>query len=120
MQTFYKEFITWKALDHPNLLPLLGVVVEDRFALVSEWMENGNINRFVASHHCANRFELVGPPSELTLSSHTADNYVDLTVGRRRKGLGLYARPENGPWRSQGGTFLKYIVATFQLTLPTR
>jgi len=61
MQTFYKEFITWKALDHPNLLPLLGVVVEDRFALVSEWMENGNINRFVASHHCANRFELVAP-----------------------------------------------------------
>lgn len=65
---FYKELITWKALGHPNLLPLLGVAVGDRFALVSEWMENGNINQFVASHQGANRFELVGPPSPIVLT----------------------------------------------------
>ena len=54
--------MTWKALDHPNVLPLLGVMIGGRFAMVSGWMANGNINQFVATHRDANRFELVGPP----------------------------------------------------------
>ena len=31
----------------------------DLFAMVSEWMANGNINQFVTAHLDANRFELV-------------------------------------------------------------
>ena len=31
----------------------------DQFAMVSEWMENGNINEFIKAHKEANRFELV-------------------------------------------------------------
>jgi len=60
VQRFYREFVTWKALDHPNVLPLLGVMVKDRFAMVSGWMANGNINQFVEARWDANRFELVG------------------------------------------------------------
>ena len=30
------------------------------FAMVSEWMVNGNINEFVKAHRDANRFALVG------------------------------------------------------------
>ena len=30
-----------------------------RFVMVSEWMENGNINEFVKAHEDINRFELV-------------------------------------------------------------
>ena len=42
------------------MLPLLGVTMWDyRFAMVSEWMENGNINRFVKKHKDTNRFDLV-------------------------------------------------------------
>jgi len=52
----------WKALDHPNVVSLLGVP-KDRsrltFAMVSEWMVNGNINEFVKAHRDANRFKLV-------------------------------------------------------------
>lgn len=33
---------------------------ESRFAMVSGWMENGNINEFVKANPYANRFELVG------------------------------------------------------------
>ena len=63
---FCKEFVTWKALQHPNVLPLLGVTMtEDRFAMVSEWMINGNINQFVMAQRDANRFELVSSPSKL-------------------------------------------------------
>ena len=59
-QRFCKEFVPWKALRHPNVLPLLGVrMVENEFAMVSEWMSNGNINQFVKIHWDANRFDLV-------------------------------------------------------------
>lgn len=61
-QRFCKEFVPWKALQHPNVLPLLGVrMTENEFAMVSEWMPNGNINQFVSAHRDANRFELVSP-----------------------------------------------------------
>jgi len=67
---FCKEFVTWKTLRHPNVLPLLGVIMtEDRFGMVSEWMSNGNINQFVMEHRDVNRFELVSSPSNLLLFS---------------------------------------------------
>lgn len=50
----------WKHLKHPNVLPLLGVTLgEHRFAMVSEWMENGNINSFIERDRHANGTELV-------------------------------------------------------------
>ena len=60
-QRFCKEVVTWKSFRHPNVLPLLGVtMIKKVFAMVSEWMINGNINEFVKAHRDANRFELVG------------------------------------------------------------
>ena len=53
----------WRFLRHPNVLPLLGVSMsENRFAMVSEWMPNGNINQFVKAHPEVNRLGLVRPP----------------------------------------------------------
>ena len=41
----------------------MGVIMtETEFAMVSEWMPNGNINQFVREHPEANRFHLVGFP----------------------------------------------------------
>ena len=58
--------MSWKALKHPNVLPLLGVVVtKTKFAMVSDWMANGNITEFVAGQQDANRFELVNSAFEL-------------------------------------------------------
>jgi serine/threonine protein kinase len=58
---FCKEVMTWKSLRHPNVLPLLGVTMSNNhFAMVSEWMTNGNVNEFVKANQDANRFELVG------------------------------------------------------------
>ena len=38
----------WKHLKHRDVLPLLGVTLsERRFAMASEWMENGNIGEFL-------------------------------------------------------------------------
>jgi len=61
---FCKEVVTWKTLDHQNVLPLLGVTMDNnQFVMVSEWMTNGNINEFIEAHRDANRFELVGSHS---------------------------------------------------------
>ena len=60
LQRFCREGVAWKHLRHQNILPLLGVTVsEHRFAMVSEWMGNGNINEFVERDRHVNRTELV-------------------------------------------------------------
>jgi serine/threonine protein kinase len=51
----------WKALHHPNVLPLVGVMMSGaRFAMISEWMVNGNISDFVKARPDVNRIALVG------------------------------------------------------------
>ena len=60
LQRFCREAVAWKHLRHPNVLSLLGVTVsERRFAMVSKWMEHGNINKFVEKNPHVNRTELV-------------------------------------------------------------
>lgn len=51
----------WSALHHPNVLPLLGAtMIGAQLAMVSEWMENGNINEFLGANPDADRLRLVG------------------------------------------------------------
>jgi serine/threonine protein kinase len=60
MQGFCQEGVAWKHLRHPNILPLLGVTInDDQFAMVSEWMDNGNINQFIEVNPHANRPQFV-------------------------------------------------------------
>jgi serine/threonine protein kinase len=66
-QRFCREAVAWKHLRHPNVLSLLGVTVsERRFAMVSKWMEHGNINEFVEKDPRVNRTELVRHSPMLT------------------------------------------------------
>lgn len=56
----------WKTLRHPNVLSLIGVTMtETQFAMVSEWMVNGNISNFVRTHPGEDRFGLVSFPLEV-------------------------------------------------------
>ena len=60
----------WRTLRHPNVLPLLGVeMTGTRFAIISEWMDNGNINDFVKANPGVNRLELVGCQPRVPFSS---------------------------------------------------
>ena len=52
-QSLLREFMTWRQLSHPNVLPFYGIhfledTLETRFCLVSPWMENGNVVEFLA------------------------------------------------------------------------
>ena len=63
-QRFCREAVIWRHLRHPNVLPLLGATLEIqdskfRYALVSEWMDNGDINGFIKRHGDVNRAQLV-------------------------------------------------------------
>ena len=52
--------MTWNALRHPNVLPLVGVTMtETRFVMVSEWMARGNINDLVKADPKVDRLGLV-------------------------------------------------------------
>ena len=52
--------MTWKALRHPNVLPLLGVTLsEARFVMVSECMASGDINEYLKVDVAADRLGLV-------------------------------------------------------------
>jgi hypothetical protein len=61
MQRFCRGVMVWKALRHPNVLPLSGVTMtEGQFVTVSDWMEDGNIKQFVKRNADADRLKLVG------------------------------------------------------------
>ena len=102
VQTFCKEVLTWKALRHKNVLPLLGVMMNnDQFAMVSEWMVNGNINEFVKMHREANRFKLVGPCS-YRISCLSLTEPFPIAWGCRSR-VDVHARPGDDTCRSEGG-----------------
>ena len=51
--------MAWSTLRHLNVLPLLGATMTgDQLVMVSEWMVNGTINKFVEAHPDADRLEL--------------------------------------------------------------
>ncbi|KAJ7835779.1 kinase-like domain-containing protein, partial [Mycena leptocephala] len=48
LKKFSREALIWRQLAHPNILPFFGVYyLETRLCLVSPWMENGNIMKFL-------------------------------------------------------------------------
>ncbi|KAJ7572124.1 kinase-like domain-containing protein [Mycena floridula] len=50
LKDFCREALLWRQLDHPNVLPLLGVTIElfaPSFCLVSPWMSNGNVMQYL-------------------------------------------------------------------------
>lgn len=50
-QNLYYEVILWRQLLHPNILAFMGILdnleLSTKAVLVSRWMENGSILRFV-------------------------------------------------------------------------
>lgn len=51
-------------------------MTNDLFAMVSEWMINGNINQFVMAYRDANRFELVSSQPKPLRFSPVVDDPV--------------------------------------------
>ena len=60
MQSFKREVLIWKHLEHENILPLFGITLIDGVpSTVSEWMENGNVIEFLTKNDNVDRLEMV-------------------------------------------------------------
>ncbi|CAE6447433.1 unnamed protein product [Rhizoctonia solani] len=54
-----KELHAWAKCQHPNVLPLLGMVeFRDQIAMVSPWMKNGDLRNYLRQHPQADRCHL--------------------------------------------------------------
>ena len=64
---------------------------ETHFAMVSDWMVDGNITNFVKTHPDVNRLALVGSLScTYCLGFKLVDDRVTRLAGRRYLGLDIY------------------------------
>ena len=54
-QRLYREIILWQSLDHPHILPFLGVDAvnfPDLICMVSPWMHRGNLLENIKARQC--------------------------------------------------------------------
>ncbi|KAK0230049.1 kinase-like domain-containing protein [Armillaria fumosa] len=65
-KTFFKELcreaVIWKHLHHINILPFIGINTAnfvDRFCLISPWMNNGNVIKFLESNKYHERLKCI-------------------------------------------------------------
>ena len=75
-------------------------MANNQFAMVSEWMINGNISEFVKTHRDVNRFELVsfGFCCQSSLTYH----YLIIIASRCRSRVDVHARGGGNTRRSKG------------------
>ena len=59
-QAFYREVVVWRRLQHPNIVPFLGVLTKiPPFKIVCDWMGNDNIIQYAKTNPGVNRVDLV-------------------------------------------------------------
>ena len=74
-QLLVDEVVGWKWLQHENILPFLGILLEPPlFSIISDQMENGTIMDFIKLHPTFNRLHLVSQGYHLSYHS----DYLDI------------------------------------------
>ena len=72
----------WKRLMHPNISPLLGVIV-NHFQLISNWMSGGNLGEYIKNNSDVNRLKLVGAPLSRLSRAYSRCQLSDVAKGLR-------------------------------------
>lgn len=69
----HREMDIWNVLDHPNIVPLRGYVVEEDGtpALISPWFEHGDVLTYLQKHPFADRRKLVRQVAEGLIYLHS-------------------------------------------------
>ena len=56
----YREVVVWKMLQHPNIVPFLGVPAKTPpFEIICDWMENDRITEYAKKNQNVDRIGLV-------------------------------------------------------------
>lgn len=58
LQLFCREAVVWKHLNHPHIVPFMGVTLEP-LQFVSKWMPGGDLREYVKNNPDKNRVSLV-------------------------------------------------------------
>lgn len=73
-KSFCREVITWRRLSHPNILELIGVMMDDGgCAMVAPWMDNGNIVDYVREEPHVNPLRLLEEATRGLQYLHSVD-----------------------------------------------
>ena len=59
LQTFREEAVTWKHLDHPNVLRFQGVTTNP-LQIISDWVPGGTLPEYIKKNPSADKLQLVG------------------------------------------------------------
>lgn len=102
IQEIYKEAFIWKPLDHPNVLPFLGICTDGfpSVGLVSPFMDNGNLMNYMKRKPNIDRLDFVSTYASLHLLFLTIVSEEGRTnlLGPR---LFALQGARGCPWRSQ-------------------
>ena len=58
-QRFQREIQSWKAIEHPNILPLHAVITKPDRGFVSPLCKHGNVRHYLKSHTLTDKLALV-------------------------------------------------------------
>ncbi|CAE6429598.1 unnamed protein product [Rhizoctonia solani] len=95
-----KELYIWSKCNHPNVLELIGVTQHhNRIAMVSPWMENGDLTRFLQTHPGTDRYHLCAQIAEGVAYLHQED-----VVHGDIKGANILVSNEHTPKITDFGT----------------
>jgi len=112
-QVFYREVVVWKRLQHPNIVPFLGVPSQvPPFEIVCEWMENDRITEFVREHPEVDRVGLVSKSISavpVRLDSQ-APSFAAVGCGGRPP---LPPLVQHNTWRFEGRKLLNPSFVTY-------
>lgn len=65
----------WKRIEHPNIVPFIGISETPPLEIVYDWMEHGKITEYVRGHPGADRIGLVSEFVLLLSSCSNAEYY---------------------------------------------
>ena len=102
-QVFHQMAAMSKYLEHPNIVPLLGVTTEP-LELISDWMPGGDFLGYIATHPDADKFALV-----CFISAILHNMLIAPTVIRCRQRSQLPSFLQHGSWRSQRSEYFFWI-----------
>ncbi|KAF9643680.1 kinase-like protein, partial [Thelephora ganbajun] len=75
-----KEAVMWKHLEHPNIVPLLGVTITP-LQLISTWMPGGNLPEYIKTHPDADQLQFVGVLPLCSPHAYLSHQLSDVTKG---------------------------------------
>ncbi|KAI6014350.1 kinase-like domain-containing protein [Pisolithus marmoratus] len=118
LKTMLQEVHVWSKLEHPNVLPLLGITTkfDNTISIISKWMKKGNAHEYVQNPEVDPRPLLLGIARGLKYLHNCAPNPV---YHRDLKGLNVLISDEGHALLTDFG-FSYLVNSSFSMAVQER